>query len=341
MSNRLLISSEYNYKSGYDTVLTMILDGCKIRNVVVIPRFYSKPNDKYCSYFKNIDVREGEEQELLVYPSFNYLDLSHPLTHVVSGKNKNYFTMWEASKVGDFFIDKINILDHIIVPNQWNKQSFLSQGCVSKISVVNLGIDTNVFNYAAQNNNDCFVFGTGNDDPRKRLPDVIKCFIKAFPNEKDVRLSVKTSTQITQKFTDNRIVFNTQKLSKDELKDWYCSIDVFVSAVSAEGWGLMQHESMACGRPVIASNYGGLKEFMTEQNSFCLDYDEVDATGFWEFPGAKWSKFNEEHMIETMRYCYNNRNIVNEKGKLASVDACKLSSDRFIENLFSVLSIDF
>jgi hypothetical protein len=34
---------------------------------------------------------------------------------------------------------------------------------------------------------------------------------------------------------------------------------------------------------------------------FCLDYDEVAATGVWEFPGAKWSKFKEEHMIETMR----------------------------------------
>ena len=341
MSNRLLISSEYNYKSGYDTVLTTILEECISKNVIVMPRYYSKPFDKYNEYFKNIPSKNGNEKELLIYPSFNYLNLSHPLTHVINGKNKNYFTMWESDKIGDFFIDKVNLLDHIIVPNQWNKNTFESCGCVSKISVVNLGIDVKIYNYVPSNNNEIFTFGTGNDDPRKRLPDIIKCFIKAFPNEKDVRLSIKISNQQSQKFADNRIVFNTQNLTKQQLRDWYVSNDVFVSAVSAEGWGLMQHESMACGRPVIAANYAGLKEFMTEQNGFCLNYDEVDASGFWEFPGAKWSKYNEEHMIETMRYCYHNRNIVTEKGKIASVDACKLSSDVFIKNLLNVLSIDF
>ena len=249
--------------------------------------------------------------------------------------------MWEATRIGDFYIDKINMFDQIIVPNNWNKESFEQQGCTSKISVVNLGIDTNIFNYTEPNNSDFFVFGTGNNDPRKRLPDVIKCFNKAFPKEKDVRLSVKISESENRKFLDNKIIYNTKNLNKQELKDWYCSNDVFVSAVSAEGWGLMQHESMACGRPVIVARYAGLKEFVTLENSFCLRHTEVDSTGFWEYPGAKWSKYDEEHMIETMRYCYNNRDEVKQKGKLASIDACKLSKEKFIENLLNCLGIDF
>jgi len=341
MSNRLSISSEYNYKSGYDTVLTTILEECIRLGVILVPRYYSKPFEKYSNYFKNDLNKDGTEKELLIYPSFNYLNLSHPLTHIINGKNKNYFTMWESTRIGDFFIDKINTIDHIIVPNKWNKQTFENQGCVSKISVVNLGIDTNIFNYTKPKNDDVFVFGTGNNDPRKRLFDVIKCFIKAFPNEKDVRLSIKISEPFPQKFSDNRIIFNSDSFSKQKLKDWYCDNDVFVSGVSAEGWGLMQHESMACGRPVIAANYGGLKEFMTSENSFCLDYKEVESTGFWEFPGAKWSKYDEEHMIETMRYCYNNRIDVKEKGQLASVDVCKLSSEMFVKNLLNILSVDF
>ena len=207
--------------------------------------------------------------------------------------------------------------------------------------MVNLGIDTNIFNYTEPNNSDVFVFGTGNNDPRKRLSDVIKCFNKAFPKEKDVRLSVKISESENRKFLDNKIVYNTHNLNKQELKDWYCSNDVFVSAVSAEGWGLMQHESMACGRPVIVARYAGLKEFVTLDNSFCLRHTEVDSTGFWEYPGAKWSKYDEEHMIETMRYCYNNRDEVKQKGKLASIDACKLTKEKFIENLLNCLGIDF
>lgn len=341
MSNRLLLTSEYNFVSGYNSLLSTILEESVRKNVVVIPKYYNKPSEKFKTYFENVPIRNGTEKELLLFPSFNYPDIHHPLLHILNGKNKSYFSMWEASRIGDFYIDKINLFDRVIVPNKWNKQTFENQGCTSEISVVNLGVDTNIFNYTNSNNNDIFTFGTGNDDPRKRLPEVIKCFIKAFPDEKDVRLSIKVSTQTTQKFTDSRIVFNTQKLSKHELKDWYCLNDVFVSAVSAEGWGLMQHESMACGRPVIVANYGGLKEFVTEDNSFCLDYTEVDATGFWEFPGAKWSKYNEEHMIETMRYCYHNRDKVKEKGLIASKDVCKLSNDVFISNLLNCLGINF
>ena len=341
MSNRLLLTSEYNFVSGYNILLSTILEESVKKSVIVIPKYYNKPSEKFKSYFDNIPNRDGTEKELLLFPSFNYPDIQHPLLHVLNGKNKTYFSMWEASRIGDFYIDKINLFDRIIVPNKWNKETFENQGCTSKISVVNLGIDTNVFNYTEPNNNDIFTFGTGNDDPRKRLPEVIKCFIKAFPNEKDVRISIKVSTQTTQKFTDNRIIFNTQNLTKQQLKNWYCSNDVFVSAVSAEGWGLMQHESMACGRPVIVANYGGLKEFVTLENSFCLRHVEVDATGFWEFPGAKWSRCDEEHMIETMRYCYNNRDKVKEKGIIASKDACKLSNELFIQTLLKTLSIDF
>jgi glycosyltransferase involved in cell wall biosynthesis len=341
MSNRLLLTSEYNFVSGYNILLSTILEESVKKNVIVIPKYYNKPSDKFKLYFNNVPNRNGTEKELLLFPSFNYLNNYHPLCHILNGKNKTYFTMWEASRIGDFYIDKINIFDKIIVPNKWNKQTFENQGCTSEISVVNLGVDTDIFNYTKPNDNDVFIFGTGNDDPRKRLSEVIKCFIKAFPNEKDVRLSIKISNQTIQKFTDNRIIFNTQNLTKKQLKDWYCSNDVFVSAVSAEGWGLMQHESMACGRPVIVANYGGLKEFVTLENSFCLRHTEVDATGHWETPGGKWSKYDEEHMIETMRYCYNNRDKVKEKGIIASKDACKLSNNLFIETLLKTLSIDF
>lgn len=341
MSNRLLVTSEYNFKSGYNTLLSTILEESIKRNVVIIPKYYHKPEIEFSSFFESYPSRNGLEKELLLFPPFVYPDDGHPLLHIFNGKNKSLFTMWEATRIGDFYIDKINMFDQIIVPNNWNKESFEQQGCTSKISVVNLGIDTNIFNYTEPNNSDFFVFGTGNNDPRKRLPDVIRCFNKAFPKEKDVRLSVKISDIENRKFLDNKIVYNTHNLNKQELKDWYCSNDVFVSAVSAEGWGLMQHESMACGRPVIVARYAGLKEFVTLDNSFCLRHTEVDSTGFWEYPGAKWSKYDEEHMIETMRYCYNNRDKVKEKGIIASKDACKLSNELFIQTLLKTLSIDF
>lgn len=334
MLNKFILSSDFNFSSGYKTLLYTIINESHKRKIGIIPKIYNKPSDDLKSVFDLNIKQDGNEHELALFPAFNYPDYNHYLTHLFDGKNKTYFTMWEASRIGDFFIDKINTMDCVIVPNEWNRQCFIDQGCKTDIKVVNLGIDTEIFKYSHSNDDDIFTFGTGNNDPRKRLTSVIKCFTKAFPNKKDVRLKIKVSNKNINMFIDNRIIVDYNYYSPSQLKSWYDSIDVFVSGVSAEGWGYMQHESMSCGRPVICANYGGLKEFINEKNSFCLDYQEVDATGFWEFPGAKWSLYDEDDMIETMRYCYQNRSVVKQKGLVSSEDVAKLSNLNFAKNLF-------
>jgi len=198
-----------------------------------------------------------------------------------------------------------------------------------------------IFTYQEPKNTDKFIFGTANGDPRKRIHEVCACFIKAFPHQKDVELQVKTSSKdsFDKKFSGNKIKTVKSNFSIEGLRDWYASNDAFVSCVSAEGWGFMQHESMACGRPVLAANYAALTEFMTDDNSYSINYKEVPSEGCWKAPGAKWSKYDEEHMIETMRYCYNNRDKVIEKGKQASIDARKLNKQNFLNNLEKILNL--
>jgi hypothetical protein len=70
-----------------------------------------------------------------------------------------------------------------------------------------------------------------------------------------------------------------------------------------------------------------------------LDYTEVPSTDFWETPRGKWSKYDEDHMIETMRYCYNNRDVVKQKGILASKDVSKLNIQNFIFNIITLIDI--
>jgi glycosyltransferase involved in cell wall biosynthesis len=249
--------------------------------------------------------------------------------------------MWESTRINDVFIEQMNNMTAIIVPNQWNKANFERQGCETPIHVVNLFVDTGIFNYQAPVNKDRFVFGTANKDPRKRLEDVVRCFNKAFPDKKDVQLKIKISPKesYNKVFASNKIEICKESYTRHQLKSWYSNNDCFVSCVSAEGWGLMQHESMACGRPVIAAKYAGLSEFMTEDNSFCINYKEVPAEGYWKAPGAKWSKYDEEHLIESMRFAYNNPSIVEAKGKRASEDACRLNKEFFVANLLKVIEI--
>ena len=70
MSNRLLVTSEYNFKSGYNTLLSTILEESVKKNVVVIPKYYNKPDSKFSSFFESYPARNGTEKELLLFPPF-------------------------------------------------------------------------------------------------------------------------------------------------------------------------------------------------------------------------------------------------------------------------------
>lgn len=58
----------------------------------------------------------------------------------------------------------------------------------------------------------------------------------------------------------NRRTFK-DRLSVPEMRDWYCSIDIFISTASAEGTPNPPFEAAACGRPVISTNVGCMADW--------------------------------------------------------------------------------
>ena len=67
--------------------------------------------------------------------------------------------------------------------------------------------------------------------------------------------------------------------------------DCYLSPHRAEGYGLTLLESMALGKPVIATAYSGNMDFMTGDNSFPLDYALVSLTRDYGpyMRGAVWA----------------------------------------------------
>ncbi|MBS1652448.1 MAG: glycosyltransferase [Bacteroidetes bacterium] len=70
----------------------------------------------------------------------------------------------------------------------------------------------------------------------------------------------------TYNLTDK--VFLTGKVNHDEIADYHNSLDIFlnVSVEDSESFGVATVEAMACERPVIVSNVGGLKEVVENGN---------------------------------------------------------------------------
>ncbi len=268
--------------------------------------------------------------------------LLHPPNFVpTQGKNTAYFTMWESSKLPVHSVELLNMAKVVIVPCEWNASCFSAQGVTAPLRIVPLGINTDVFKYSAVAQKDICVFGAAgrmaHGGVRKGINEVIDAFLKAFPTETDVKLRVKCFPDCdVQSITDPRIEIIRAYLSEVEIAKWYSSLTCFVSAARAEGWGLMQHQAMAVGRPIMSVHYGGVKEFFQPATGYAIDF-RIEPAKLRYSGCGHWAEPNEDHMIALMRRIYADRNEAEVKGFEASKTVRELSWTQSNWKLVNVL----
>jgi glycosyltransferase involved in cell wall biosynthesis len=334
----ITLSSNYNFESGYGILLHTLLEGLSKCSLNVVPRTYTTVSKSYLAYFDNKSFYPND-LDLSLLPIVNSFDsgANNPFVYLSFDRPRILYTMWESTRVNDLLIEILNKFKCVVVPNEYNKLNFINQGLNTRIEVLPLFCDTDFYHYKPFVLKDKFVFGISNEDPRKNLDKVTKSFLKAFKNTTDVELRVKTNSSVNQ-YTSNKIVYNSTKFSRVDLRDWYHNLDVYVSGATCEGWGMMQQESLCCGRPVIYTHYGGLSEFISSDIGYQVKYEEVYSTEAWGNYAGKWSEYNENDMIDKMLHCYNNREEVYSKGRLSAEKAGKYSKDRFINNLMVIIN---
>lgn len=274
-------------------------------------------NEAYA--FVPLDVRKH-----IVYQEFANkceweLALSPPAQFAARNGTKSlFFTMWESTRINKESVERMNQAYQIIVPCHWNAACLSASGVDRPINVVPLGIKTEVFNYAPMNLDGICIFGTAgrleSGGMRKGIEEVILAFQKAFPNAENVRLRIKVFPDCQlPKFSDDRIEVISRYMPEEELAIWFSELTCFVSCSRGEGWGLMQHQSLAIGRPLISAIYGGVAEFFTEEMGYPVDFRMVPAEGLYKGSGL-WIELDQLHIIEQMRRVFRDRCEARDKG---------------------------
>lgn len=306
-------------KNGYDV---------KLRPEGIEQKFARIPND----VLKRFTDSNDSPWELILHP---------PRRPITSGKRTVYFTMWESTELPQGAVECLNQAECIVVPCQWNIDCFSAQGVKRPIFRVPLGINTTIFKYSPPSSTGMCVFGTGgrlaSGGVRKGVDQVINAFLQAFPSEQDVKLFVKVFPDCEIPVTcDPRIVVTRKFLKEKEMANWYNSINCFVSAARGEGWGLMQHQALATGRPIISINYGGVKEFFDKEFGYPIDFKLVPANGHYAECGL-WAEPIQDSLIANMRHVYYNQSEAAVLGKRAAQSVSQFSWGKSNLNLLRIL----
>src|SRR5262249_16774522 len=150
-------------------------------------------------------------------------------------------------------------------------QTFLDSGVRSPIHVIPLGVDPDHFNPKISRHplTGVYTFLSIFEWGERKMPELLlKAFNDEFRSREPVILlckalnvdpGVDVQAQIAAlglKSDGGRIHFSENCLIPTyQLGSLYCSADCFVLATRGEGWGMPVIEAMACGLPVIATDW--------------------------------------------------------------------------------------
>ena len=268
------------------------------------------------------------------------------------------YTVWESTEFPAGWLEKLARADQIWIPTNWGR-SVLAENGISpdKVHVVPEGVDPDMFNPLIRPTNaleafDGFKFlNVGRFEARKGTELLIRSFDAEFGAGDNVRLVLSCDNHHDPDFDiarilrdmqlqrPERLVFIPPVRSHARFAELYRACDAFVSPFRAEGWGLPVCEAMACGIPVIATDYSGPTEFM-DDSTYRLSYRlvpiEDDYYRTAANVGGSWAEPDALHLRKLMRGIYQNkaesirRGMAGSRhilGKFSWMDAARKAAD--------------
>ena len=113
--------------------------------------------------------------------------------------------------------------------------------------------------------------------------------------------------------------------------------DVFVSASMAEGFNIPVLEAMRMGLPAIVTDHGGHLDFANEETGWLIPSKEFEVTHDVAYEGINWHKPDVKALQQLMRYAFEHREEVKEKGLTAFRESSAYSWRKSAKKLLYIL----
>jgi glycosyltransferase involved in cell wall biosynthesis len=86
----------------------------------------------------------------------------------------------------------------------------------------------------------------------------------------------------------NDIIFDVTNYKYDDMFKFYNQGNVFVSPTRAEAFNIPCLEAMACGLPVITTNFGGQTDYCDETTGWIIGGELEEVKHEIQYEGIKW-----------------------------------------------------
>lgn len=306
----------------------------------------------------------------------NIAQIIPPMWNQVFEKNTwniGYF-FWETDRICKEWADILNgtLVNEIWVPCEYNRQACINSGVKKPIYVVpqctTLSKNENSSYEIDFIKNDAFKFySIFQWTERKNGAALIRSYVKEFEKDDNVILALKThrfSYQQQEKNALRDLIINIKNsvgkksappiyLIKDNLpyeilSQLHRQCDCYVTVSRGEGWSMPIAEAMACGKPVITTQTGGITEYLNNDNAYIVPHRLEYVTGMpwikWYTSEQKWGATRDSEIRSAMRLAYNERkNFLNKTEKYddildsVSVKAIGETINNRIDNILKML----
>lgn len=249
------------------------------------------------------------------------------------------FTIWETDKLPARDVRLINKAGVAVTYTQWGAEVMRQSGVTVPIFVTHLGFrkDYGLGTNLPSGKKFVTMGRSWSGHRRKGLHNVIAAFNAHSAFHADTELIIKSTPHDTMTVASPRVTHIKQYMPATELAKLYGDCVAYVSGATAEGWGWHQMEAMACGRPLIAANWGGLTEFFKPpRHGYDLRYRMVEAKDEFHDCG-QWTAPSIDDMVLAMNAVAENPHDALMRGMQAHIDMQAYTEKAMLDGLADVI----
>lgn len=207
--------------------------------------------------------------------------------------------------------------------------------------MVPLGVDTEIFTPKMSIRKPTIFLNCGKWEVRKGHKELIEAFNSAFKPSDNVELWLMCDNPFlkpeqTEYWTNmcrysklsSKIRILPRVESDIQVADIMKQADCGVFPARAEGWNLEALEMLSCGKQLIATDYSGHSEFLTEANSFLLPINSVESAfdGIWFHGQGNWGKLDKnttDELINKMQLVHDRKQSGQLELNMAGIETAK------------------